>query len=180
MQTHDASQSWGSELPQSPSYSHSMAQTRHTKFMSIRQRMIPSMETGGSGRLNTCWRIIYHTTEDKTLVWEGAVFQTRLWKLAPPFKSFPGSSDGKESACNARDPGLIPRLGRSLKRMATHSSIPAWEIPWTKKPGGLQSMGSQRVGHDWVVNTFTLDHLRATCFGEFYLSPISPFVDWRL
>ena len=35
--------------------------------------------------------------------------------------------------------------------MATHSSILAWEIPWTEKPGGLQSMGSQRVGHDLVT-----------------------------
>ena len=34
------------------------------------------------------------------------------------------------------------------EEMATHSSILAWEIPWTEDPGGLQSMGSQRVGHD--------------------------------
>ena len=34
------------------------------------------------------------------------------------------------------------------KGMATHSSILAWEIPWTEEPGGLQSMGSQRVGHN--------------------------------
>ena len=34
------------------------------------------------------------------------------------------------------------------KRMATHSSILTWRIPWTKEPGGLQSMGSQRVRHD--------------------------------
>ena len=34
------------------------------------------------------------------------------------------------------------------KGMATHSSILAWEIPWTEEPGRLQSMGSQRVGHD--------------------------------
>ena len=33
------------------------------------------------------------------------------------------------------------------KEMATHSSIFAWEIPWTEEPSGLQSMGSQRVGH---------------------------------
>ena len=33
--------------------------------------------------------------------------------------------------------------------MATHSGIPAWRIPETEEPGGLQSMGSQRVGHDW-------------------------------
>ena len=34
------------------------------------------------------------------------------------------------------------------KGMATHSSIPAWRIPWTEQPGGLQSAGSQRVGYD--------------------------------
>ena len=34
------------------------------------------------------------------------------------------------------------------KEMATHSSILAWEIPWTEEPGNLQFMGSQRVGHD--------------------------------
>ena len=34
------------------------------------------------------------------------------------------------------------------KEMATHSSILAWRIPWTEEPGGLQSMGSQRVGHE--------------------------------
>ena len=35
--------------------------------------------------------------------------------------------------------------------MATHSSILVWEIPWTEEPGGLQSTGSQRVGHDLVT-----------------------------
>ena len=34
--------------------------------------------------------------------------------------------------------------------MATHSSILSWEIPWTEEPGGLQSMGSQRIGQDWA------------------------------
>ena len=37
------------------------------------------------------------------------------------------------------------------KEMATHSSVLAWKIPWTEEPGGLQSMGSQRVRHDWVT-----------------------------
>ena len=32
--------------------------------------------------------------------------------------------------------------------MATHSSILAWRVPWTEEPGGLQSVGSQRIGHD--------------------------------
>ena len=42
----------------------------------------------------------------------------------------------------------LGREGPLEKEMATHSSILAWEIPWTEEPGGLQSMGSQRVGHD--------------------------------
>ena len=56
---------------------------------------------------------------------------------------------GKESTCQAGDVGLIPGLWRSLeKEMATHSSILAWRIPWVEEPGGLELMGSQRVGHD--------------------------------
>ena len=38
------------------------------------------------------------------------------------------------------------------KKMATHSSIRAWKIPWMKEPGRLQSMGSQRVGHNWATS----------------------------
>ena len=37
------------------------------------------------------------------------------------------------------------------EEMATHSSILAWKIPWTEEPGSLQSIGSQRAGHDWVT-----------------------------
>ena len=40
--------------------------------------------------------------------------------------------------------------------MTSHSSILAWRIPWTEEPGKLQSMGLQRVRHDWATNTFTL------------------------
>ena len=106
---------------------------------------------------------------------------------------FPGSSVGKESACNAGNPSLIPGSGRSpgegtgyplqyswaslvaqmvknlpavwetwvqslswedplQEGMTTHSSILAWRIlPWTEEPGGLQSMGLQRVRHDWAT-----------------------------
>ena len=45
------------------------------------------------------------------------------------------------------------------KGMATHSSILAWRILWKEEPGGLQSMGSQIVGHDWAINTFHYFHL---------------------
>ena len=46
--------------------------------------------------------------------------------------------------------------------MAPHSSTLAWKIPWTEEPGGLQSMGSWRVGHDWEtsLSLFTFLHLR--------------------
>ena len=47
------------------------------------------------------------------------------------------------------------------KGLATHSSIPAWRIPWTEEPGGLQSIGSQRVRHNWRTNTFTF-HIKVT------------------
>ena len=58
-------------------------------------------------------------------------------------------SDGKESAFSAGDLGSIPGLENPLeKEMATHSSIPAWRISWTEKPGGLQTTGSKRVRHD--------------------------------
>ena len=49
----------------------------------------------------------------------------------------------------------VRSLGREdplEKEMVNHSSILAWRIPWTEKPGRLQSMGSQRVGHDWATS----------------------------
>ena len=59
-------------------------------------------------------------------------------------------------------PAVQETQGRSLgwehhleRGMATHSCILAWRIPWTEESGGLSSMGSQRVRHDWVTNTFT-------------------------
>ena len=57
----------------------------------------------------------------------------------------------KNFTCNARDTGnvgSIHGLRSPEKEMATHSSILAWEIPWTEEPGGLQFKGLQRVRHD--------------------------------
>ena len=62
---------------------------------------------------------------------------------------FPGSSAGKELACNAGDPGSIPGWEDPLEKgTATHSSILAWRIPQAEVPGGLQSMRLQRVRYD--------------------------------
>ena len=68
-------------------------------------------------------------------------------------EGFPGGPDGKESR-NSWDPGSIPVLGNPLEKgMATHSSILAWRTPWTEEPGGLQSIGSQKVRHNWANNS---------------------------
>ena len=57
---------------------------------------------------------------------------------------------GKESACNAGDTEVVSLVWEDPleKKMATHSNILAWRIPWTEEPGELQSMGSQRIAHD--------------------------------
>ena len=73
----------------------------------------------------------------------------------PVFSGFPCGSAGKESTCNAGDLGLIPVLEDPLEKgKAMHSSILAWRIPWT-----IQSMGSQKVRHDWVTfNSYMTKH----------------------
>ena len=53
----------------------------------------------------------------------------------------------KNPPASAGDTGSTPRLGRSPGE-GTHSSVLAWKIPWTEEPGGVESMGSQRVGHN--------------------------------
>jgi len=67
---------------------------------------------------------------------------------------FPGGSDGKESAHNAET--QVWSLGWEYileDEMTTHSSNLAWRLPRAEESGRLQSMGSQRIGHDWVTHT---------------------------
>ena len=91
---------------------------------------------------------ILSTTPRDTCYYEHSHFIDRV---------FPGGSGGKESACNAGDLGLIPGSGRSSGKgngsipsiiITEYSSILAWRDQWTEEPRGLQSMGSQRVGHN--------------------------------
>ena len=64
-------------------------------------------------------------------------------------KGFSGGSDGEESASNAGDQGSIPGLGRSpAEGNGNPLQYPGLEISWTEEPGGLQSIGLQRVGDD--------------------------------
>ena len=67
---------------------------------------------------------------------------------------FPSGTSGKESTCQCRickRHWFHPWVGKIPPKegIATHSSILAWRIPWTEEPGGLQSIGSQRVRHHW-------------------------------
>ena len=75
--------------------------------------------------------------------------------LSATYWGFPGSSEVKKKKIHL---SMQEMWVRSLdgkdslkKKMATHSSILAWEIPWTEELGGLQSLGSQRVRHDLVT-----------------------------
>ena len=86
------------------------------------------------------------------------------WIETPSFiirvisRGFPDSSAGKESVWHAGDPGSTPGSGRSPgdgNGNPLQPSILAWRIPWSEKPGQLQSMRSQRVSHDWGTNIFT-------------------------
>ena len=88
--------------------------------------------------------------------------------LLQGYLGFLEGSGGEEFACNAGDLGSIPGSGRSLeKEMAPHSSILAWEISRTGDPGGLQFMGLQGVGQNWVNNTHTHTHTHTGVFGLF-------------
>ena len=60
--------------------------------------------------------------------------------------------------------------------MAPHSNTPVWKIPWTEEPGGLQSMGLRRVGHDWSDLTFTF-YSHAL---EKEMAPHSSVLAWRI
>ena len=64
----------------------------------------------------------------------------QLYECAQRLKRLPGKRETRVRSLGQEDP--------LEKEMGTHSSTLAWRIPWTEEPGGLQSMGSQRVGHD--------------------------------
>ena len=77
-------------------------------------------------------------------------------------EGFPGGSVGKESTCNAGDSGLDPWVGKIPWKRAWQP-IPVFlpgESPWTEESGGMQSMGSQRVGHDWATKYIFINGYR--------------------
>ena len=88
---------------------------------------------------------------------------TSLWRfrdflVAQTVKNLPAMQETRVRSLGRKDP--------LEKGMTIHSSILAWRIPWTEDPGWLQSMGLQRVGHDWVTNTFNLFYEVSLCCWE--------------
>ena len=85
--------------------------------------------------------------------WSGVPLLSPIYTLLY-IKCFPDGSVVKNLPANAGDMGLVPRLGRSPGRGTgnpLNSNILAWKSPWTEQPGQLQSMGMQRVRHNWVT-----------------------------
>ena len=81
-----------------------------------------------------CWSLAWRIFSI-TLLWASLVAQT--------VKRLSAMLETRARSLSPEDP--------LEKEMATHSSILAWKIPWAEEPGRLQSMGSQRVGHDWAT-----------------------------
>ena len=107
----------------------------------------------GSHRVGHDWSDLASAVPAKTKSWHLTLVQ---------------GSDGKESSCKTGDPGSIPRLGRAPgERNGYPLQYSCLENLRIEEPGGLQSMGSQRVRHYWVMDTFTLVHL---IFQEFHWS----------
>ena len=78
-----------------------------------------------------------------------STFQTK--RNAMSYKGFPGGSVGKKCVCHVGNKGSVLGGEEPLEEgMATDFSSLVWEIPWTEEPGGLQSVESKRVGHNWA------------------------------
>ena len=85
-------------------------------------------------------------------------------------KSFPSDSNFKESVCLAGDPGSNPGLGRFPGEGNDYPlQVSCLENPWTEDCGGLQSMGSQRGGHDWATNTIHYSKYSSLIKWKWYL-----------
>ena len=123
---------------------------------------------GGRERLKICWWDCCHLPRGFTSSSGHRLHFGNILFLLSPFKACAGylttsylirwwaslvAQRGKRlPAMQETHIWSLGREDRLEKEMATHSSTLAWKIPWTEKPSGLQSMGSQRVGHDWVTS----------------------------
>ena len=99
----------------------------------------------------SCWgRLLTTSTLLGFFVCHPFCFNCRVDLPRCAFFSLPWWLSGKESACNAGDPVFYLWLGKiPWRREWQPTLVLLWRIPWTEEPGELQSIGSQRVGHDW-------------------------------
>ena len=107
-------------------------------------------------------------------------FNIRVWI----YLGFQSDASGKEPICQCRKlkrhETCVWPLGQEdplEENVAIHSSILAWRIPWTEEPGGPQSIGSRRVGHNWsnLAHTHTHTHTHRYTYTKKNLS-----VSWNL
>ena len=133
----------GTSTQQIPSWAHHLplplhAKSQSTPFKKSTHPYLPICPTWKSGK-HSRLLILPHPPP---------VINLHMWRR----QGFPDGSDGKESACSKGGLGSIPGREDHLEEgMTTHSSILVWRIPWIEEPGGLQSMGSQRVRYDWAT-----------------------------
>ena len=118
--------------------------------------------------LGQCYCPLLSATQSPagTLCYRKCLIASPWWRRKLSSGSFPGGSDGKESACNVWGPGLIPGLGRSPgegKGYPLQCSC-LEKPPGTEEPGGLQTVRLQRVRYDWVSNTFTFSVNETPCY----------------
>ena len=95
---------------------------------------------------------------------------------------FPGGASGKEPACQCKTCKRlqVQSLGQEdalEEGMGTHSSILAWGIPWMEEPGGLQSLGSHRVRHNWSMSACT--YTRWSCMRAWILMHTNNVQKWH-
>ena len=99
------------------------------------------------------WRAVIHgVTKSRTQLSDWTELNWTEWGwvaslVAQMVKNLPAIQENRVQSLSQED--------TLEKGMSTYSSILAWRIPWTEGPGGLQSIVSQRVGHEWATNTFT-------------------------
>ena len=121
------------------------------------------------------------SSEQARVVW---ILNGQCIKRISPIRSFPGGASGKESSCQCKihkrlnfDPWVM-RIPWSRK-MAPHSSILVWKIPWTEEPDGLHCMGPQRLWYNWAqVQERTLTMEKKLSEIRLFLHNKYPKIQW--
>ena len=159
---------------------HSQISSPHPLKLGVRKQTLKSCKRQGGFKFSTCYWGMGSWGGLKSMFprWNLAIgalrvpraedFEGNAWKKRGfhiwVMTGFPGGTSGKAPPCQCRRHkrlGFNPWVGKTPleKEMATDSSILAQRIPWTEAPAGLQSIGSQRVRHNWGSLAFRHNHL---------------------